>query len=893
MSLSETPGERKDFFISYNQADRAWAEWIGWVLERAGYRCVLQAWDFRPGSNFVLDMQRAASETERTIVVLSEAYLAARFTQPEWAAAFARDPTGGLGVLVPVRVGDCDLTGLWSAIVYIDLVGIDEPAAEGALLAGVKRARPKPQSKPTFPSSAHKPRFPGALPAIWKVPYLRNLNFSGREAPLEELYRQLREVRLVAIAGLSGVGKTQLAVEYAYRHVDDYDVVWWVRAEEPAILAADYAALAEHLDLPKKDNLDQGAQIEAVRTWCGQNERWLLVFDNARDPGHVKAYLPQGKGHVVITSRNQLWRGVAQLLDLAVLDRSDSVRFLLKRSGQEEENTAGELAKELGDLPLALEQAAACCDGTGQSLADYLSLFRERHAELLAERSKAEEYPESVAGTWTISLTKLRAESAAAADLFTLCAFFAPDDIQKSMIIDGSDLLPESLQKVVANPLRLNDAFAALRNYSLITVTGDGLYVHRLVQAVTRDKLGRAAFREWAAAAAKLVSRAYPFEADDVRTWGQCARLLPHALAAIEWADSAGVGEAGTRAVNQAGVYLRQRADLASAKACFERTLRIGEMAYGPDHPKVATRVNNLGRVLQDQSKLAAAKACFERALRIDEAAYGPAHPSVATDVNNLGGVLRGLGDLAGAKACYERALRIDEAGGEPDNREVASIVTNLGSVLKDLGDLVGARACFERVQCIDEMAYGADHPEVATDVNNLGSVLRHQADLAGAKACFERALRIDEAAYGPDHPHVARDLNNLGSVLQEQGELAGAQACFERALRIAETAYGPDHPEAATNISNLGSVLRRQGDLARAQACFERALRIHEAAYGPAHSSVATDVNNLGGVLLDQGDLAGARACYERALSIFTRAFGPDHRNTKIVRDKLARLSR
>ena len=164
----------KDFFISYNSADKTWAEWTAWTLEEAGYTTILQAWDFRPGSNFVLEMQRAASEAKRTIAILSPAYLDADYPQPEWAAAFAQDPTGKNGTLLPVCIQKCDLKGLLPAIIYIDLVNLDETAAKEGLLQGIKRERMKPPVKSAFPGGAKRsvteqPRFPGALPPTWNV----------------------------------------------------------------------------------------------------------------------------------------------------------------------------------------------------------------------------------------------------------------------------------------------------------------------------------------------------------------------------------------------------------------------------------------------------------------------------------------------------------------------------------------------------------------------------------------------------------------------------------------------------------------------------------------------------------------------------------------------------
>ncbi|HIH87224.1 MAG TPA: TIR domain-containing protein, partial [Methanosarcinales archaeon] len=229
-----------DFFISYNKADISWAEWITWQLKEAGYTTLLQAWDFRPGSNFVLEMQRAASEAERTIAILSPAFLNALYTQPEWAAAFAQDPTGEKGTLLPVRVQKCNLRGLFTPIIYIDLVKLDETAARDALLQGINREPILPSGEPAFPggstsSMAEKPRFPGALPPTWNVPHTRNPNFTGREEHLAKLKTALDSGKPAALTqaihGLGGVGKTQLALEYAYRNAAKYDIVWWVRSE--------------------------------------------------------------------------------------------------------------------------------------------------------------------------------------------------------------------------------------------------------------------------------------------------------------------------------------------------------------------------------------------------------------------------------------------------------------------------------------------------------------------------------------------------------------------------------------------------------------------------------------------------------------------------------------
>ena len=405
----------KHFFVSYTGADQQWAEWIAWQLENASYSVAIQAWDFRPGSNFVLEMQRAASEAERTIAVLSPNFLAARFTQPEWAAAFAQDPTGEKGTLVPVRIRECDVEGLLRGIVYIDLVGADEATAKQKLLAGIQRGRAKPQTAPAFPkSTTPAPPFAGRQPAIWNLPFHRNPNFTGRAELLQQLRATLTSGATTAltqaILGLGGVGKTQLAVEYAYRFAADYDIVWFVRAETTASIASDLALLAQPLQLPERNAQDQNIVIEAVRDYLRQHERWLVILDNAEEPKDVRPFLPQGRGHVLITSRNPNWGATAHTLDVLVLPRDQAIEFLLTRTNSPSPvedggggggGAAAQLADALGCLPLALEQAGAYIERNGKTLAGYLQLYRTRQRELL-NRPPATDYPATVATTWEI-----------------------------------------------------------------------------------------------------------------------------------------------------------------------------------------------------------------------------------------------------------------------------------------------------------------------------------------------------------------------------------------------------------------------------------------------------------------------------------------------------------
>jgi len=667
-----------------------------------------------------------------------------------------------------------------------------------------------------------------ALPPVWNIPHNRNPNFTGREDTLSDLHATLTAGRPVVLIGLGGVGKTQLAVEYAFRHAADFSVVWWVRAEEPTTLAADYTSLAGQLGLPQKDATEQRIIVDAVRRWFAENAGWLLIFDNASNPSDVLNYLPQGtSGRVLITSRNPDWSTVVRATRLTVLTQSEAVEFLLKRTRQSDKKAAADLAEALGNLPLALEQAGAYIDETKSSIGDYLALFQSQEQKLLSLGTPSTGYPATVATTWEILFQQVQKESPAATDLMNLCAFLAPDDIPLKMISDGAARLPEKLAAVASDPLALEEAVNALRRYSLVDVREDVLSIHRLVQAVIRDRLDEENKKRWAEAAVRLLDAAFNFKMGEVETWSECSRLLPHAMATSAHAEALKVSLPETASLlNKLGLYLmRARAEFNDAKGIFERTLIINELAYGQNHHNVATSLNNIGSVLNDLGDFNGAREYYERALAIDEAAYGPNHPKVAIRLNNIGGVFRALGDLQKAREYYERALAIDEAAYEPNHPDVAIRLSNIGGVFRALGDLQKAREYYERALAIDEAALGPNHPNVAIRLNNIGSVLSDLGDLNGAREYYERALAIDEAVYGQNHPRVALLLHNIGSGLSKLGELEEARKFFEKALAIRTAVYGPNHPAVASTISSLTSVTKALEERTEKQTLQERAL--------------------------------------------------------------------
>jgi tetratricopeptide (TPR) repeat protein len=452
-----------------------------------------------------------------------------------------------------------------------------------------------------------------------------------------------------------------------------------------------------------------------------------------------------------------------------VLPREMAVEFLMKRTGQDDRRVAEELCESLGDLPLALEQAGAHIESTGITLAAYQRRFQQRSEELLKAGSPPVDYPHTIATTWRMAFDELAKDKPAALDLLRLFAFLAPDDIPRDLAEAGKAGLSGVLAETAANPLRLDDALAALRRYSLVEVSGDSCSVHPLVQALTRAELGaQGSEARWAEAAVRTVNEAFPFREHGVATWGRSGRLLPHILTAAGHTERLGTTiETTGRLLNEAGEYLHLRAQLDEAEEALSRALVIAERFHGPDHPSVAICANNIGAILRDKGDLDGALRYAQRALAIGEKIYGPDHPTVAIRANNIGAILRDKGDLEGALRYTQRALAIDEKVHGPDHPDVAIDANNIGQILKDKGDLDGALRYTKRALAINEKTYGPDHPTVATCANNIGLILLNKGDLDGALRCTERALAISEGVHGADHPNTRKSRGNLLRIRQ------------------------------------------------------------------------------------------------------------------------------
>ena len=759
-----------------------------------------------------------------------------------------------------------------------------ETPDQGPARPAISAPEPPPRTEPEFP--------------IFRVRD-QNVNFTGREEILAALHDNLNTGRNTVltqtITGLGGVGKTQIAVTYAHRYAGEYDLLWWVRAEEPAALTADYLELANRLNLPVKAKAEQTVIVNAVNYWLKNTpRRWLLIFDNAGQPDQLAGLLPTGRnGQVLITSRDPGWQGLGHVLPIAPFPPDEARQFLLRRAGthSEDETAADRMAKLLGYLPLALEQAGALIAERGMSFDAYTRLYQEQRQELWKREKPPADYAATVTTTWELNFQQIR-QSPTAAAMLNLCTFLAPDDIPLSIVLDGAAFLPGPLATAAASPLELDDAVTALYHYSLIGRQGDVLSIHRLVQDVAREQMGPERRSAWIEIAANLMNGVFPFDEYNLGTWSPSAHLLPHAIAVAEHAGRYGVAQLPAATLWQkTGEYLRRQGDFAQAQASVEYALTARRQILGEEDPATAQSLDYLGELYQEQAQFAQARACHEQALRIRQAKLGQEHADAADSFNNLGMLFGTQGDYVQARLCLEEALAIRKRILGNDHPDTATSLNNLGNLSGTKGNYAQAKLYFEEALAIRKRILGNNHPDTATSLNSLGGLFQAKGDYAQAKPHFEEALAIYRRVLGNDHPYTATGLNNVGMLFQAKGDYTQAKSYFEESLAIDKRVLGNDHPNTATSLNNVGMLFGAQGDYAQAKSYLEEALAVLRRVLGNDHPYTATGFNNLGMLLKTQGDYAQAKPYLEEALAIRRRVLGEDHPDTATSLSNLGAL--
>jgi tetratricopeptide (TPR) repeat protein/nucleoside phosphorylase len=760
-------------------------------------------------------------------------------------------------------------------------------------------------------------------PGVWNVPYLRNPHFTGRDELLDQLTQRLapetrgpgstaRRAALTqpqAIKGLGGIGKTQIAVEYAYRShdLDRYAHTLWVNAESEGALLINFITLADLLpSFQEKGEKDQRKLVEAIKRWLEQcPDPWLLIFDNADDVTLVTDYLPkQGLGSILLTTRTHAVGSLATSIEVETMGLIEGTHLLLRRAqrlenaSDEEINRAGDIVVALDHFPLALDQAGAYLEETQCSLGDYLEVYQNHRKTLLALRGKqAVDYPDSVATTWSLSFQKVQQADPAAAELLQLCAFLAPDRIPEELIKDGAGYWPLSLQQAAKDLLAFQQMIGELLKFSLVKRLAEEhmLSIHTLVQAVQVDMMEPERRPQWAERVVRAVNEVFPRKPKDVGVWQECRRYLSQAQACdalikqymlplIEGADL----------LHRVGFYLAEQALYDRAEPLYQHSLSIYERQRGPDHPLVASTLNNLALLYREEGKYEEAKIYLDRSLGIREqrlSDLAQSYGDTAQSLSNKASVYQRQGNYAEAESLYKKALGFNQLVYGQDHSEVATVMNNLAGLYELQGRYPEAEPLYRQALSIWKRQSEPDPLLVATSLNNLAGLSQREGKYREAESLYEQALTIREQHLEPDHPDKAQTLSNLATAYLHQGKYAEAGPLLERSLSIYEQRLGPRHPDTATAMNNLAACYRAQEKPAEAESLYVRTLIIREQELGAGHPLTAECLSNLASLYRDQGKYEEAEPLFKRALSIYEQQLEPEHPITAALLNNLALL--
>ena len=734
---------------------------------------------------------------------------------------------------------------------------------------------------------------------IWNVPYRRNPFFTGREDILSHLYTVLRDSKVAsltqahALSGLGGIGKTQIAVEYAYRYRDHYQAIFWVTASTRDALSADFVKLAALAGLPEQHEQDQDIVIRAVKHWLTTNTNWLLILDNVDNLEMIIDFLPMySTGAVLLTTRLQAMGTVAQSIVVEKMGLDEGVMFLLRRTKViapgisldqaiiESQTQAAEIVAAMDGLPLALDQAGAYIEETRCGLSQYLDLYGTRRKELLMRRGHFPiDHPASVAATWSLSFQQVEQESPVASDLLRLLAFLNPEAIPEEIITSGAAELGPMLGASADDPLQVDAIIELLLRYSLIGRAPEvkSLSIHRLVQVVLRDGMERNTQRLWAERAIRAVNRVFPdFEP---QTWERCQRYLPHAqMCAMSSEEYKMAFPEAARLFHEAASYLRMHARYGQAKLMLLRALAIRQQVLEANNLDTARTLNDLGELYLNWGKYQEAKSPLLEALTSRREVLGEEHPDVARTLYNLASLYRTQGDYVQAEPLYLRALHIRETTLGIDHPLVAESYYGLARLYYSQEKYhLAEKLCMQALH-IREQHLGDLHPTMASILNVMAKVYQRQNKLDLAEEMNERALRICENISVKDHPQIAMILNNLVEIYHAKGIFQEARPLIARSLSIHEQSLGLEHPYIAYSFSNKAENFFLQGDYVQAESYYKKALAIRERHLTSDHPHTASTYNDLARLYLAIGRYEEAEAFYRKVLSIRERVFGLIH---------------
>ncbi|MEU1403471.1 FxSxx-COOH system tetratricopeptide repeat protein [Streptomyces sp. NPDC005728] len=878
------------FLVVFPGYHRSWAAWIAQALERHGHRATLQRWD--PPREVPLEdsFGDLLLSSGRVLLVLNDWFfeLGPR-PAGEWNDVLRGFVAAHADRFAAVNLTNRSLLPATAVLEPASLWGMSEDAAEERLLGrlGVERRR-------TPRASSTRVRYPDTRCEIWSEVPRRNPRFTGRDDLLTDLHQRLADAErgnaICTLLGMSGIGKTQLAAEYAHRFSTDYDLVWWVNSDDRNIQRDRFGELAVELGL--SIGSEPGERIRAVRDALRRGEphtNWLIIFDGWDDMAGVNTLLPQGPGHVLITSRNRGWSEHTDILEIPAFLRAESTGYLMRRATHITAAEADEVAAEFGDVPLPLVQAASWLGESGMEVPEYLRMVRERRLSTVDEPATGDGFPQSSMTSWSILLNRLRASQPHAIDVLGLCTSFAPGRIPIGLIRAYPQIdLPEELRWMTTDLPAWTRALDTLVNYSVLTRETRGpvgadmgphqesVHMHRLVHDIVSKLTGEAGRAAHQRAVRSLLAEADPGNPMDSRNWPRYAELLPHL-------EPSGALESTQPRVQQMVLN------------CLRYCFRSGEYKSGLDlaqriRERWARTMDPLSQLMLDltyqESNILRASGRFRDAYDLDlglhqrlRTAERPSPLAELSTKGNMANSLRHLGRYAEADDLQRGVLDGYATLLGPDEVSTLMARHNVAVGLRLLGRYQEAYELDLETLTQRENALRARHISTL----NSGSAVTHDLRLLGryrdALARQEPLVRLHVQVLGPQHPQTLGARTHLAMCRRrEGGQQQDVGPYMASLLDQLEQVHGREHYRTLAFVTNYGNFLREHGDLVQARKLIDEAEAGYRSLLGPAHPVATGMLSNTGLVMQAAGERAEALSMFEAALGGLTAPLGPDH---------------
>ncbi|MGW1982746.1 FxSxx-COOH system tetratricopeptide repeat protein [Streptomyces collinus] len=647
------------------------------------------------------------------------------------------------------------------------------------------------------------------------------------------------------VHGLGGIGKSTLALRYAYRHRSDYTLIWWINAASPDEIETSLTELTKELVPEWAATAERGAQVSWARQWLGWHRGWLLVYDNVEDPADLAPYIGAlHRGHHLATSRRTTgWPDSAATLCLGNLSPDDATTLLCRLVFQDipptpqQKLNARALVADLGCLPLAVKQAGAYLT---QNRGVSLDAYRRRLGTNLSRTAHGIDAERTIASLWNVTLQTLESEHPLAVEVLRTAAWLAPDDIPYSL-----------LTPVDADPNDIAEAIGTLAAYSMVSDTGATITVHRLVQTVLRtaptsDRTQPPWHLQGRHRAEQAVlHHLIPLSGHDIPE-SQWDTHTPHLVTLAATTPPGHHNARLTDAYVTAANRLHDQRHTARTIPLMEAILAQREQVLGDTHPTTLTSRNNLASAYESAGDLGRAIPLHETTLAQCEQDLGDTHPLTLTSRNNLAYAYRTVGDLGRAIPLYEATLAQREQVLGDTHPDTLTSRNNLARAYQAAGDLGRAIPLHEATFAQCEQVLGDTHPTTLTSRNNLAGAYRAAGDLGRAIPLYEATLAQREQIHGDTHPDTLTSRNDLAGAYRAAGDLGRAIPLYEATLAQCEQVLGDTHPNTLTSRNNLAGAYRAAGDLGRAIPLYEATLAQREQVLGDTHPDTLTSRNNL-----------------------------------------------